>query len=244
MTHLSQARVVLIGAGGLGSAAGLVLARSGVGAMTVLDDDRVDASNLHRQLLYGPEHEGQAKAPIAAERLEREARAHGHSMRSVAREIRALPDAICDLIAGHDVVVEGADNFATKFMAADAARLVGVPVVQAGAVRWIGWAKATAARAGACLRCIFEDIPRGRPETCAEAGVVGPVVGALGALQAALCLRLLSGDASATDELWNYQALPGVLRSRQIGQNPACPLCTGEIETMDMARYMPPDCAA
>lgn len=250
----------MVGAGGLGAAAGLVLARSGVGHITVLDDDRVDVSNLHRQLLFDGAAVGHHKAPLAATRLQDEAKAHGHTTTTACVIERALPDTVCDLLTGHDLVIEGADNYATKFMTADAARLLGLPVVHAGAVRWVGWAKATAGKTGRtgktvktgttsdapgpCLRCIFEDIPRGQPDTCASAGVVGPVVGVLGAIQAALALRLLGGEPGAAHELWNYRALAGTLRRRSIGANPNCPLCAGEIASMDPERYAPPDCAA
>ena len=103
-----------------------------------------------------------------------------------------MPDTAMALLSEHTLVVEGADNLATKFLVADAAHLAGVPAVQAGAVRWAGWALC-ALPGSACLRCLFEDIPRDRIETCAEAGVVGPVVGVLGGLQAALVFRLLAG---------------------------------------------------
>jgi adenylyltransferase/sulfurtransferase len=142
------------------------------------------------------------------------------------------------------VVLEGSDNFATKFLVADACALAGVPLVQAGAVRWVGWALANLPGRSACMRCVFEDIPAGQQDTCAAAGVVGPVVGVLGALQAALALRLLRGDASAAGELWSYAALPGALRRRSIGPQPRCPLCSGRIDDLDLLRYAPPECAA
>jgi adenylyltransferase/sulfurtransferase len=91
---------------------------------------------------------------------------------------------------------------------------------------------------------VFEDMPRGEQETCAEAGVVGPVVGVLGALQAALALRLLCADASAAGVLWSYDALAGALRSRRLGRRLDCELCSGRITDTSMSRYAPPECAA
>jgi molybdopterin/thiamine biosynthesis adenylyltransferase len=234
---LADARVLLIGAGGLGSPAALALARSGLRHATIVDDDVVDLSNLHRQLLYAEEDVGQPKVACAAARL----RADGVEVRGV--EGRFVPSTARELIAGHDLVVEGADNFATKFLACDAAALTGVPLVQAGAVRWSGWALATLPGRSACMRCVFEDIPRDRVETCAEAGVVGPVVGVLGALQAALAIRLLSGDASAAGELWSYDALAGRLRSSRVRPRPGCPACDGGVDDLRAERYAPPECA-
>jgi len=244
MSAIDSARVLLVGAGGLGSPAARVLARAGVGEITVLDDDVVDVSNLQRQTLYADADLGRPKAAVAAAALRAEARTHQNSTRIVAREMRLLPDEALEAVKAHDLVVEGADNFATKFMVADACAISSVPVVQAGAVRWGGWALGSVPGRSACLRCVFEDIPRGRPDTCASAGVVGPVVGVLGALQAAIALRLLAGDVAASGELWSYRALPGSLRRVSVPASTTCPLCAGEIRDMDVERYLPPECAA
>lgn len=241
---LSGKRVLLVGAGGLGCPAGRVLARSGVGRIDVADDDVVDATNLHRQLLYRESDVGRPKASIAAARLIEEAARVGLGVGTVAREIRVLPEQAREVVGAYDLVLEGADNFATKFLVADACALTGTPVVQAGAVRWVGWALASLPGRSACLRCVFEDIPRGQQDTCAEAGVVGPVVGAVGALQAAIALRLLHGDRTAAGVLWSYDALTGALRQRAIARQPHCPLCTGRITDTDISRYAPPECAA
>lgn len=228
-------RVLLIGAGGLGSPAALVLARSGGMELTIVDDDVVDETNLHRQLLFEDADVGREKHERAAARLARE----GAEVRAVRG--RFLPSNALELARAHDLVVEGADNFATKFLAADACAIAGVPIVQAGAVRWSGWALAS--RPGsACLRCVFEDIPRDRVETCAEAGVIGSVVGVLGALEAALAIRIARGDARAAGELWSYDALAGRLRARRVRRRQGCPLCAGTIRELTQERYAPPDC--
>jgi len=241
---LPTARVLLVGAGGLGCPAGTVLARSGIGHITVIDDDTVDASNLHRQVLFSDADVGASKAVVAARRLEEEAGKCGKNLTCVARENRALPGSAIEIVRDFDVVVEGADNFATKFLLADACAIAKVPLVQAGVVRWVGWAFASVPGQGPCLRCVFEDVPRDQPETCAEAGVVGPVVGVMGALQAALAIRILRGDPSAPGELWSYRALPGELRRRKLGSNPSCPLCAGELIGTPAERYAPASCAA
>lgn len=234
---LQDRRVLFVGAGGLGSPAALVLARSGVRRMTFVDDDRVDVTNLHRQVLYDEGDVGHDKVERARARLERE----GIEVRAVSG--RLLPSTALELLAGHDVVVEGADNFATKFLTADACAVAGVPVVSAGAVRWSGWALASLPGTSACMRCVFEDIPRDRAETCAEAGVIGPVVGVMGALEAALALRLLAGDTSAAGELWSYRALEGRLRASRVARRAGCPSCEGEIRDLRVERYAPPSCS-
>jgi molybdopterin-synthase adenylyltransferase len=237
-------RVLLVGAGGLGSPAALVLVRSGVAALTVVDDDVVDASNLQRQTLFGDDDVGASKPERAAARLRGEARRAGTEVTVRAVEGRFVPDTAMDLLDDHDVVVEGADNFATKFLVTDAGRLAGVPTVQAGAVRWSGWAMATLPDDGPCMRCVFEDIPADRADTCAEAGVVGPVVGVMGALQAALAVRVRQGDPSVRGELWSYRALTGALRRRHVRRRANCPLCAGDIEDLRAERYQAPSCAA
>lgn len=224
-------RVLVVGAGGLGAPVLRVLARSGVEHITIVDDDRVEESNLHRQTLYTMDDVGHSKIERAAKVIHE--RSPGVSVRAV--EGRFVPDTAMDLLNEHSLVVEGADNLATKFLVADAARLAGVPAVQAGAVRWAGWALCTLPDS-ACLRCLFEDIPRGRIETCAEAGVVGPVVGVLGGLEAALVCRLLRGERPA-GELWHYDALKGALRKTFVRRRSDCPLCAGEIQDLRIERY-------
>ncbi len=235
---VASKRVLVVGAGGLGSPAALALARAGVGALTLVDDDAVDASNLHRQTLYREDDVGAPKVEAAARRLGAEADAAGQPSEVEVVRGRLLPDSAIDLVRRHDLVIEGADNFATKFLTADAAALAGVPVVQAGAVRWSGWALASTPGETACLRCVFEDIPRDRVETCAEAGVVGPVVGVLGAVQAALALRLLRGDREAAGVLFHYRGLEGALRRSRVRRRPGCPLCAGDIDDVRIERYV------
>ncbi len=244
MSPLAAKRVLLVGAGGLGSPVAMILARSGVGHFAVMDDDRVDASNLHRQLLYTAGSVGQLKAEVACARIEEEARRAGNLTSTVAREMRLTPDVDPQVLANFDLIVEGADNFASKFLVADAAAIARVPCVQAGAVRWVGWALGVLPGVTACLRCVFEDIPQGPTEGCAQAGVVGPVVGVVGALQAAIALRLLHGDATSAGVLHSYRGLTGSLRRNRMARRSTCPLCSGAIRDLNSERYMPRECAA
>jgi molybdopterin/thiamine biosynthesis adenylyltransferase len=227
-------RVLVVGAGGLGSPLLRLLAvagGSGVEHITLIDDDVVDESNLHRQTLYSSGDVGRSKIERAQHVLCE--LSPGLSVRTI--EGRFVPSTAMAILSDHTLVVEGADNLATKFLVADAAHLAGVPAVQAGAVRWAGWAFC-ALPGSACLRCLFEDIPRDRIETCAEAGVVGPVVGVLGGIEAALVLRLLQGERPG-GELWHYDALAGALRKTFVRRRSDCPLCAGDIQDLRMERY-------
>ena len=224
-------RILVVGAGGLGSPVLRLLAHSGVEHITIIDDDVVDETNLHRQTLYTTDDVGHSKIERAAQML----RDLSPRLSVSAVEGRFVPSNAMEVLAEHSLVVEGADNLATKFLVADAAHLAGVPAVQAGAVRWAGWTLC-ALPESACLRCLFEDIPRDRIETCAEAGVVGPVVGVLGSLQAAFVLRMLRGERPG-GELWHYDGLKGALRKTFVRPRSDCPLCAGEIQDLRMERY-------
>jgi len=227
----AESRALVVGAGGLSSPVLGLLAKSSIAHITIVDDDLVDESNLHRQTLYGDADVGRpkierAKAAVQALRPDL-------SVRTV--EGRFVPDTALGLLSEHTMVIEGADNLATKFLVADAAHIAEVPAIQAGAVRWAGWAFC-ALPGSACMRCLFEDIPRDGIETCAEAGVVGPVVGVLGALQAAFAFRLLEGERPE-GELWHYDALRGALRKTLVRRRSDCPLCNGEIQDLRVERY-------
>lgn len=224
-------RILVVGAGGLGSPVLRLLAERAIDHVTVVDDDIVEESNLHRQTLYTEKDLGRPKTACVRERLLDAA----PELSVTVVEGRFVPSTAMKLLAGHTLVVEGADNLATKFLVADAAHLAEIPAVQAGAVRWNGWAWC-ALPDSACLRCLFEDIPQDRVETCAEAGVIGPVVGVLGGLQAALAFRLLAGELPG-GELWHYHGLEGVLRKAWVRRRSDCPLCTGEIRDLRMERY-------
>jgi len=235
VTSLTHARVLVVGCGGLAAPATRALVEAGLGALTLLDDDRVQASNLHRQTLFRAEDEGRLKVEAAAEVLR--ALRPTLEVRTLAR--RLLPTDAVERIAEHDLVLDGTDNLASKFLIADAARMARVPAVHAGVVRWTGWALAAAGQRGPCMRCVFEDLPAGRVETCAGAGVVGPVVGVIGALEASLALALLRHGDSAAGRLYSYDALLGRLRQTRVHPRPSCPLCRGRVVDLTPSRYIP-----
>ncbi len=235
--RLSAARVLLVGVGGLGCPAALALVRAGVGELALCDEDEVDESNLHRQILFGPADVGRDKAEAASESLAALARVSGTALRSLRR--RFLPDTATDLTARVDLVIEGADNFATKFLVADACRLAGVPVVHGAAIRWRGSAWAVSPSGGPCYRCLYEDIPSGPARNCDSEGVAGPVVGVVGALMAELALRLLTGGP-CFGEVWTFDGWADSLRRVPVHARATCELCGSapRIASLEERRYV------
>jgi molybdopterin/thiamine biosynthesis adenylyltransferase len=229
--------VLLVGLGGLGCPAALALVEAGVGSLTLCDDDRVDEGNLHRQILFHERHVGAHKLDAALAELGPLARRSGTRLQ--AWRGRFLPENARALAASHDLVVEGADNFATKFLAADACHLEARPVVHGAAIRWVGTAWAVGPLGRPCYRCLFEDIPRGPRDSCDSVGVMGPVVGLVGAMMAELALRILSGSG-ARGEVWTLDGKRDTLRLCPVHPRPDCALCGDAPSIVDIAeaRYL------
>ncbi|MBX3208848.1 MAG: HesA/MoeB/ThiF family protein [Labilithrix sp.] len=237
----ASARVLVVGVGGLGCPAALALARAGVGTLGLADDDEVDVSNLHRQILFDDGDVGRPKVPAAAARL----REVFPAVRLELHETRLLPANAVELVARYDLVVEGSDNFATKFLAADACAIAKRPVVHAAAVRWHGTALAVGPRGGPCYRCLFEDVPLENAPNCAEAGVVGPMVGVVGAAQADLALSVLAGD-DVFGELFTFDGKALASRRRRLSRRRGCALCgdAAHIQDIQPRRYVDGVCEA
>jgi molybdopterin/thiamine biosynthesis adenylyltransferase len=236
-------RVLVVGLGGLGCPVAAVLARASNVELWLCDDDQVDETNLHRQLLYGDADVGRDKLDAAVRALV----AAGVRETSIVKvRSRLLPENARQLAQQVDLVLEGADNFATKFLAADAAHLEQRPIVHGAAVRFVATAWAVSAAGAPCYRCLFEDVPPGAQQGCNEAGVMGPVVGFCGALLADLALRVLAGDATAFGSLYTYDGQHDRLRNVPARARPSCPLCgpSASIFDIDEARYTNPSCAA
>lgn len=219
--RLKNSRVLVIGVGGLGCPAALALAHAGVGQLVLCDDDRVDVTNLHRQILFGDGDVGRDKLDSAREALLSEG-----ANEVLLKRTRFLPEIAAELLSDVDLVVEGADNFATKFLAADACFLAKKPVVHGAGVRAHGTVFSVSAKAQPCYRCLFEDLlPDGTSPNCAADGVLGPVVGVLGALMADLALDLVLGDESRTGVIHRFDGKRVTLRPLRVTPREDCRLC-------------------
>ncbi|MBI3299392.1 MAG: molybdopterin-synthase adenylyltransferase MoeB [Elusimicrobia bacterium] len=220
---LKRARVLMIGAGGLGSPMGLYLAAAGVGRIGVVDFDVVDASNLQRQVLYGTESVGKSKLAAAAARL-KDLNPH---VSVVPHEVRLTSKNALELFKGYDLVVDGTDNFATRYLVNDACALAGIPNVYASIFRFEGQVSVFWAAKGPCYRCLYpEPPPPGLIPSCAEGGVLGVLPGVVGALQATEALKLLLGVGEPLiGTLLLFDALGMSFKRLKLRKDPACALC-------------------
>jgi molybdopterin/thiamine biosynthesis adenylyltransferase len=237
----SGARVLIVGIGGLGCPAVLALARAGIEHLGLCDDDEVEVTNLHRQILFAEADVGMPKVDAAARAL----RAIRPDFDLSLHRTRLLPHDAVARVRDYDVVMEGSDNFATKFLTADACALAGVPVVHGAAVRWTGTALAVGARGRPCYRCLFEDVLDGvDAPNCADAGVMGPVVGVVAAAQVDLALALLDGRDVA-GQLVTFDGRTDHLRRHRVSRRRECPLCgdAPRIRRIEPETYVSPACA-
>jgi adenylyltransferase/sulfurtransferase len=229
--RLAGARVLLVGAGGLGSPAALYLAAAGVGHLGIVDGDAVELSNLQRQVLHGTRDLGRSKVSSAESRL-RDLNPH---VQVAAYHTRLTSANALDLLRGHDLVLDGTDNFASRYLLNDACVLLGIPLVHGSVLRFDGQAAVFGAADGPCYRCVFPEPPLpGQVPGCAEAGVFGVLPGLVGTIQAAEAIKLLLGiGESLAGQLLLVDALRMRFRSIAIARDPACPACgTREITTL------------
>jgi len=231
---LSNARILVVGLGGLGCPTALGLTEAGVGSLLIAEDDIVEETNLHRQLLYRDSDVGHDKLEAGMSALR--ALCPASPTKLIAIRSRILPDNARELVRSVDLVVEGSDNFATKFLVNDACHLEKRPRVQGAAVRWITTAFCVGAESHPCYRCLFEDIPRGLDApNCAEAGVMGPVVGIGAALMVEFALGLLQ-DRKLEGQLATYDGKLDRLRRHSVRSRPGCALCGTSPSILD-TRY-------
>lgn len=233
-------RVLVVGVGGLGCASLAALAAYPVGRWVLVDEDEVDETNLHRQVLYGEADVGRSKLDAAHDALV----VRGvHSSRIELRSGRVLPDNARSWFADVDLVIEGADNYATKFLVADACHLEGKPVVHGAAVGWNATVFAVAATGKPCYRCLFEDLPTGPAGSCDSVGVLGPVVGIAGALMADQALRCLSGQRIG-GVLHTLDGKSARLRAIDVSARGSCPLCGNQpsVTSTPWERYTAATC--
>ncbi len=220
---MSDRGAVIVGVGGLGAPAAAALAASGVSALTLLDDDVVELSNLPRQPLYDVDDVGTPKVEAAASRL----RALRPQVRVDAIRARVEAGNAKHLLTGHAVILDGTDGLQSKAMLNDAALALGIPLVHAGAVGLDGQLCTILPGRSACLRCLFPELP-GEDDlpTCQQSGILGPVVGAIGLAAAAEALRLVRGEPPAlADRLAILDGASLRWRTVALRPNPRCPVC-------------------
>jgi sulfur-carrier protein adenylyltransferase/sulfurtransferase len=232
---LKQARVLMVGAGGLGSPLGLYLAAAGVGTLGVVEFDTVDESNLQRQLLYGQKDVGRPKLLAATERLN-DINPH---IRIEPHETRLTSDNALELVRQYDIVVDGTDNFPTRYLVNDACALAGKPNVYGSIFRFEGQVSVFWAAQGPCYRCLFpEPPPPGLVPSCAEGGVLGVLPGIIGALQANEVIKLIVGIGEPLiGRLVLFDALALKFRELRLKKNPDCPLCSAHPTLTQLIDY-------
>ncbi len=221
--RLKAARVLIVGAGGLGSPAALYLAAAGVGTIGLVDFDTVDVTNLQRQILHGSAEVGRPKLDSAARRLAD----LNPLVRVVRHDTRLARDNALAILADYDVVLDGADNFATRYLVNDACALLGKPNVHGSIFRFEGQASVFDAARGPCYRCLYrEPPPPGMVPSCAEGGVLGVLPGVIGTVQAIEAIKLVLGiGETLTGRLLVFDALDMRFRELALRKDPECPLC-------------------
>ncbi len=224
---LLAARVAIVGAGGLGGPAGLYLAAAGVGQITLIDDDVVEASNLQRQVQFGSEDLGGGKAAVMAARLE----GLNPDCRVNAVDARLTEDNALDLLRGHDVILDGTDSFAARFAVNAASHALGVPLVSGALGRFdlqLGVFNVQADEAenpSPCYRCFVSDAPVDA-ENCATHGVLGALAGMGGSMMAMEAVKLLTGAGEPLiGRLYVYDGLRAAGRTIGLSRDPNCPVC-------------------
>lgn len=230
---LLKAKVLCIGAGGLGSPSSMYLAAAGVGTIGMIDDDVVDASNLQRQILHSTDRLGKPKVESAEQTL----RGLNPDVRVNKHQTRINSDNALELIGGYDVVIDGADNFATRYLVNDCALRLGKPVVHASIFRFEGQITVFPAAGSPCYRCLYpQPPPAEEAPSCAEAGVLGVLPGIMGVLQATEAIKLILGlGDTLAGRLLVYDALKTRFRELKLRRDPKCPTCGDGVDRAAIA---------
>jgi sulfur-carrier protein adenylyltransferase/sulfurtransferase len=232
---LLDSKVLCIGAGGLGSPAALYLAAAGVGTIGMIDMDVVDASNLQRQILHNMDRIGERKVDSAKKTLT----ALNPDVNVVTYDVRLGADNILDIFAGYDVILDGTDNFPTRYLVNDASLKLDIPVVHGSIFRFEGQASVYLPHQGPCYRCqVPEPPPAELAPSCAEAGVLGVLPGIIGSIQAMETIKLLLGIGEPlVGRLLAYDALEESFRTFKVNRDPECAACSIPKEQLVIAEY-------
>jgi len=232
---LLDAKVLFLGAGGLGSPSALYLAAAGVGTIGIVDDDVVDESNLQRQVLHNIERLGMTKVESARKTLQ----ALNPDVTVVPHQERLTSENIMGILANYDLVVDGADNFPTRYLLNDAALKLGKPVVHASIFRFEGQVTTFLPFDGPCYRCLYpEPPPAGMAPSCQEAGVLGVLPGMVGTLQANEALKLILGQGETlSGRLLMIDALGTKFRNLKLRRDPECRVCSKHPEEIELIDY-------
>jgi adenylyltransferase/sulfurtransferase len=220
---LGRARVLVVGAGGLGAPAGMYLAAAGVGRLGLVDFDTVEESNLQRQVIFGTADVGGSKVDAARARL----RDLNPRIEVTGHDVRLGRDNALDIIAEYDLVVDGSDNFATRYLVNDACVILGKPDVYGSVYRFEGQASVFATPGGPCYRCLYPDPPPpGSVPSCAEGGVLGVLPGIVGAIQASEAIKWIIGAGEGlAGRLLLFDALAMRFRELRLERDLSCPVC-------------------
>ena len=220
---LKAARVLCVGAGGLGAPASMYLAAAGVGTVGLVDFDAVDASNLHRQIIYDTTDVGKRKLDAARDRL----KAMNSSVNVVTHELALTSKNALDVLKDYDIILDGTDNFQTRYLVNDACVLLGKPNAYGSIFRFDGQASVFAVKGGPCYRCLYpEPPPPGLVPSCAEGGVLGVLPGVIGIIQATEAIKLILGSGQPLiGRLLLYDALQMRFRELKLRRDPDCPIC-------------------
>ena len=220
---IREASCFIVGAGGLGAPAAMYLAAAGIGKLGIVDDDQVDLSNLQRQIIHHTPDVGVHKAESAKAKIN----AMNPDVEVVTYHERLMAANAREMVQGYDYIIDGADNFATKFLVNDLSILTGIPMVHGGILRFSGQVMVIVPGKTACYRCIFREAPpEGIIPSCQEAGVLGVLAGVIGTIQATEVLKMILGIGTGLrNRLLTYQALESDFREVKLKRNPDCPIC-------------------
>lgn len=232
---IMKGKVLVLGAGGLGSPAALYLAAAGVGTLGIVDSDEVDITNLQRQVLHFTEDIGRSKTESASEKLSK----LNPDIKIKTYQLKINSENIANLIKNYDVIVDGTDNFPTRFLVNDACYFAKKPLVHGAILRFDGQVMTIIPDVGPCYRCIYrEPPPPGMVPSCQQAGVIGSVAGIIGTIQANEALKILMGvGKTLSGRLLVVDALEANFRQINTKKDPRCPLCGENPSIKELVDY-------